>query len=202
VPNGNGHIPSQPRIEFPLKKKVWYSCDNFRNILAPSPYSDDLSVTDMEEWLKGTENMLRFLKSRLLANDYYFSDELGSKIEKFESEVYYPLKYARVVKLATENSKSFYALNLDASLSKLGVRVPNQAEDDRNYNVSTIISYKKYFENSGLLSCTYTKKFKIEPSGVAAIVVGIIGGVTSGCNFLAQILYLILRIFTVGSALQ
>ena len=190
-------LPPQPSVAFPLKKKMWYSCDNFRNILAPSPYAEELSVSDMEAWIKWTEDMVKFVKDKILPGNLY-TESLGENLEKFENYVYYPLKYARVVKLATENSGSFYALNLDASLSKL----PGETALDRSYNVSAVINYKKYFENSGLLSCTYTKKFKIEPSAVVAVVVGIIGGVTSGCTFLAQILYLTLKIFTVGSARQ
>ena len=140
---------------------------------------------------------MNFLKEKILPGNLY-TEEFGLKLETFENYVFYPLNYARVVKLATENSDSFYALNLDASLSK----IPNENAEDREYNVSAFINYEKYFENSGLLSCAYTKKFKIEPSAVVAVVVGIIGGVTSGCTFLAQILYLVLKVFTVGTARQ
>jgi hypothetical protein len=190
-------LPSQPSVSFPLKKKMWYSCDNFRNILAPSPYAKDLSVSDMEIWLKWTQDIMNFLKEKILPGNLY-TEEFGLKLETFENYVFYPLNYARVVKLATENSDSFYALNLDASLSK----IPNENAEDREYNVSAFINYEKYFENSGLLSCAYTKKFKIEPSAVGAVVIGIIGGVTSGCTFVAQLLYFVLKIFALGSARQ
>jgi hypothetical protein len=199
--NPNIKIPPEPSIPFPQKMNMTYSCDNFPNILAPSPYAETLSVSDMEKWLDWADDIMAFLRDRVLSEEEsssHYSDELGEKIEEFESKLYYPLKYARVVKLATENSGSFYALNLDASLNKL----PNEKMEDREYDVTATVNYKKYFENSGLLSCTYTKKFKIEPSAVVAVVVGIIGGVTSGCAFLAQLLYLVLKVFAVGSARQ
>jgi len=195
-------IPPEPSIPFPQKKNMSYSCDNFPNILAPSPYAEALSVSHMEKWLDWAGEIMDFLKDGVLSENEafssHYSDELGEKIEEFENKVYYPLKYARVVKLATENSGSLYDLNLDASLTKL----PNEKKEDREYDVTADVNYKKYFENSGLLSCTYTKKFKIEPSAVVAVVVGIIGGVTSGCTFLAQVLYLVLKVFAVGSARQ
>jgi len=201
--NPNIKIPPEPSEAFPQKINMMYSCDNFPNILAPSPYAETLSVSDMETWLDWANDIMAFLRGGVLnPNEVglssHYSDELGEQIEEFEREVYYPLKYARVVKLATENSGSFYDLNLDASLNKL----PNEKMEDREYDVAATVNYKKYFENSGLLSCTYTKKFKIEPSAVVAVVVGIIGGVTSGCAFLAQLLYLVLKVFAVGSARQ
>ena len=58
-------LPPQPSVAFPLKKKMWYSCDNFRNILAPSPYAKELSVSDMEAWIKWTEDIIKFVKDKI-----------------------------------------------------------------------------------------------------------------------------------------
>ncbi|CAL6324751.1 unnamed protein product [Bathycoccus prasinos] len=93
------------------------------------------------------------------------------------------LEFAYFGASARENSGSVEQLLLDAGIKR----------DAKGYNVEANVDYEAYYTASGISECTYSKKVGASPATVVAVVLGLIGGVTTLVSVFALVLYQLFR---------
>ena len=92
-------------------------------------------------------------------------------------------EWAWVVATVRENSGTFLDLSLDATLK----------HNSSGYAVSIDLDYEKYFNDSRVKSCSYSKKVEADSKSIASIVLGVIGGIVSLSNLFGAATYGFLR---------
>jgi hypothetical protein len=93
------------------------------------------------------------------------------------------LEYAYLANAANENSGSIKQLILDAGLKR----------NESGFAVMPLVNYQDYYTKAKVSQCTYTKKVGASPGTVVAVVLGLIGGVTTSVTFFCIFMYSIFR---------